>query len=395
MRAADVLRLAARNAWRGRMRAVLTALSVAIGVASVMLISSLGDSGCAMVEREIAKLGLSGITIYAARGDVSLAPQDAQTVIQRVPGAEEAQPLILEMGGYRIKNDSGSMLLWGVDAGVERVLSVELLHGRMPSRADVAQKRNVAVVDEELAIAQYRRTNIVGKKIVLTAAEHAETFEIIGVIRSQKDGVNQIVGGILPQFAYVPYSTLGELRGDRTLSQIAVRCAENADTEKVGKQASAALARHNHRPNAYQSENLSGHVARLRGIAGLVALLVSAIAAISLAVAGLGIMNTMLAVTRERRREIGIMMAIGARRRDISRCFVVESAIVAGIGGVLGAALGVLGSYAITSALGMPGIFSPLKFLLVECCAVLCGVAFAWIPARRAARYDPIVMLRD
>ena len=118
-------------------------------------------------------------------------------------------------------------------------------------------------------------------------------------------------------------------------------------------------------------------MARLRGIAGLVALLVSAIAAISLAVAGLGIMNTMLAATRERRREIGIMMAIGARRRDISRCFVVESAIVAGIGGVLGATLGVLGSYAITSALGMPGIFSPLKFLLVECCAVLCGVALA------------------
>ena len=92
----------------------------------------------------------------------------------------------------------------------------------------------LAVVDEELAIAQYRRTNIVGKKIVLTAAEHAETFEIIGVIRSQKDGVNQIVGGILPQFAYVPYSTLGELRGDRTLSQIAVRCAENAAARSSG-----------------------------------------------------------------------------------------------------------------------------------------------------------------
>lgn len=395
MRLRDVFFISAHNAWRGRTRAALTAISVAIGVASVMLISSLGDSGCAVIERELSKLGLNGITVYASRSGVDLTLSDVKAIAQNVPEVEDAQPLIIEMGGYRIKNDQGSILLWGVDTDIEQVITIDLLHGRMPNRADIAQKKNVVVVDADLALSQYKRTNIVGKEIILTTSDNAEPFEIIGVIRSQKDGINQMVGGIIPQFAYVPYSTLGEFRACNALSQIAIQCAPDADTEKVGEEASQALSRMNHRPDSYRSENMTGHVGRLRSIAGLVALLISAIAAISLAVAGLGIMNTMLAATTERRREIGIMMAIGAKRRDIACCFMAESALVAGIGGAIGAILGIGLSFFITSALGMPNVFSPMKFIIAEAVAILCGVVFAVIPSRRAAKLDPIMTLRE
>ena len=133
----------------------------------------------------------------------------------------------------------------------------------------------------------------------------------------------------------------------------------------------------------------------LKSIANLVTLLISAIAAISLGVAGLGIINTMISNTVERRKEIGICMAVGAKRRDISICFLTEAVIISCAGGTVGAIAGAGLFFIITRLLGTAFMISPVKILVAEAVSVICGVVFSVIPARRASRLDPIEALRN
>lgn len=393
----DVLRISTANAIRGRVRALLTALSIAIGVSSVMLISTLGDSGTMVINGELDKLGINGITLYANKstGAEDLQVADAMKIEESVPEIESAQPLVIEMGSYRLKNKQGSIVLWGVDANIQEILGVEILYGRMPNASDVKFSKNVVVIDQALAQKNYKRDNIVGKNIVICSAGNIAKFEVVGIIRSQKDGINQIVGGAIPEFAYMPYTTLNNLRSATNISQIAIKCRDNSIAEEAGNHAVEVLSRYHNKPGGYGSENVSGHVDKLKNIAGLVALLISAIAAISLCVAGLGIMNTMLASTAERRKEIGICMAIGAKRRDIAICFLTESALISAAGGTVGALIGLGISALVTTIFHMPNAFSISKILIAESVSIFCGIIFAVIPALRASKLDPIVVLRD
>ncbi len=389
----DILRLSAFNARRAKSRAILTALSICVGVSSVMLISTLGDSGSALISNEIDKIGMSGITVYSKKADIYLEEDYIKVISKNVPSALEVQPLIIESGNYYIKNQKGNTVIWGVDSNVSNVISLELLYGRLPTNADISQKSKVAVVDTEFANSIYNRTNIVGKEIILTVANVSERFEIIGVVASQKDGINQMFGGIMPHFIYVPYKTLAMIRGKNTISQIAVKSNSTAENDKVGEQAVATLSRVSGLDNAFGYENINTHITRFKGISSIVALLISAIAAISLIVAGLGIMNTMLASTNERREEIGVMMAIGAKRCDIAYCFMTESAIISSVGGTVGAISGIALSLAITTMFNMPTVISLGKLFFVVLLSLLCGIIFSLIPAYRASRLNPVEIL--
>ena len=159
----DVLYLSACNAWRDRARTILTALSICIGVASVILISTLGDSGCAVVTKEVEKLGISGITLYSQKESVELKNSDIKTLSKSFGATSSVQPLIIEIGKYKIKGGEYDALLWGVGDCVDKIIGFELIFGRNFTKSDIAQSKKVAIVDRELAIEKYKRENIVGK----------------------------------------------------------------------------------------------------------------------------------------------------------------------------------------------------------------------------------------
>lgn len=392
----DVFHIAASNARRSRARAWLTGLSIAIGVSSVMLISSLGDSGQKVITNELDKLGINGITVYSTNTEINpLTAEDAEYLENTMPEVACALPLVIEYGSYRLKNIQGNTVVWGVDSEIDRVLDIELLHGRLPNRTDIQFGGNVAVIDDALAQKTYQRDNVVGKSIMVGVGGATERFEIIGVIRSQQDGINQMVGGMIPDFMYIPYTTANRMRSSSEVSQIAIKCASGFSSDTAGQKAAEVLGRSKHITDGYATENMTGHVNNLKSIAGLVALLLSAVAAISLCVGGLGIMNTMLSSTAERKKEIGICMAIGAKRSDIAICFLTESALVSAIGGSIGALIGLGLSWLISVVLGMPTAFSLQKLLIAEAVSIFCGIIFAVIPAVRASKLDPIVALRD
>jgi putative ABC transport system permease protein len=188
---------------------------------------------------------------------------------------------------------------------------------------------------------------------------------------------------------------LNSIRNSNSITQIAIKCADNVLPEEIGKKTTDFLSRSKDSPDGYSSENITGYVDNLKSIANIVAILISAIAAISLGVAGLGIINTTLSSVVERRKEIGICMAVGAKPMDISTCFLTEAIIISVVGGTVGAISGVGLSMLVTSILNMQSVISLNKILAAEIVSVLCGSIFSVIPARLASRLDPIAALRD
>jgi len=204
-----------------------------------------------------------------------------------------------------------------------------------------------------------------------------------------------MLDGVLPQFIYMPYTTLGALRGRETISEITIRCTSAAENDKAGELAVATLSRVSGLKDTFGFENINTHISRFKNISSMITLLISAIAAISLFVAGLGIMNTMLASTGERKKEIGIMMAVGARQRDIAMCFMTESAIISGIGGLSGTLLGILLLLIATGIAGMQPVISVYKLIFIFLVSIMAGVIFAILPSYRASKLNPVDILHE
>lgn len=388
----DILKISAINAFRGKTRTVLTILSITIGIASVLLVSSIGSTGERLVINEIEKMGLEGISIYKQSSEVSqgLRAEDIDKLRRRFKEITAATPIVMEMGNFRFSSVAGSAVFIGVGEESTHVYNIKVLHGRIPTKADMKAKRRIAVVDNELAEKTYGRTNVVGKHIKIAIGENSEDFEIIAVIKSQKDGINQMFGNNLPDFIYLPYTTLNDLRNSEEISQITLKTSKNVENGEIY----ATYLNRISGKNEYITENISSKMDEVKSITGLISLLITTIAAISLCVAGIGIMNSMFSSCVERRKEIGVCMAIGASFSDILLCFLCEAIIISIIGGAIGAAIGILCGSFVSSLISIDFSINLKTFLIAEIISVAFGIVFSLLPAIKAARLDPIVALR-
>ncbi len=389
----NVLLFAIQSTLRGKTRVFLTVIAISVSVGSILLIRILGETGVSTVNRELDKIGFDSLAVFGSNETSKLAKEDVSIIKENVSVVSAASPVVMEYGGYKLKGSNGTAVFWGVDADVTSVLDIQILFGRIFDKNDVNSFKNNAIIDAELAKRLYHRENIVGKKIVLNVCGTDKTFEIIGVVSPQKDALNQLAGGAIPDFIYLPYSTLNQMRGKNDITQIAVRCYNQNDFPKAEEQIIKLLERSKN--GEYQAENVAEYVNGFRSATSLVGLIIAAIAAISLCVSGLGIMNAMLAAVNERKKEIGICMAIGATQKDIMKCFLCEGAIISAIGGVLGGLVGGGLSYVLLSRFFSVVDFNYNLFFQIEVLTVMLGIVFSVIPAMRASKLDPIKSLRN
>lgn len=389
----DIVRLSYLNIFRQKTRNFLNISAVAIGVSSVLLVSSLGTGGEKIINTELQKLGLRGISVFQNQNPNSapLYAEDAASLEKRFDQIEKTLPIVLETGKLKFNKITSDAVLFGVGENPESVYRVTLLYGRTPNYSDINNKKRVVVIDDELAEKAYRRKNVVGKTITIKFNERSEKFSVIGVIRSQKDGINQFLGNGLPDFVYLPYSTLNELRNKNCLSQIALSCSDEYNSD--GSEFAKYLSKIKSAPGSYSSKNLSTKVDEIKGISKLVSSVMSAIAAISLIVAGIGIMNAMFSATAERKREIGILMAIGAKEDNILLCFLFEAVIIIFFGGALGTSFAFFILSTISNTFSISLMFELKTFLIIEALSFFCGILFSIIPAVKASKLSPISAL--
>lgn len=381
--------------FRSRTRSLLTMAGIAVGVFSVVLVSTVGTVGTAQVSATLVTMGVDTLLVQAADNSVTvtITDQDAATV-RRVDGVNDVMPLMASMTEAKMIGRRLDCYVWGVDRSADRLISLEAKHGRLINNSDSAAGLKVCVIDEQFAKKSYGRSNVVGKTLSLFLGGKYHEFEIIGVAHSGLSSLQGMLSNIMPGFMYIPISTMQQLTGRTTYDKLAVKLDDmNTDTPVVAA-VQEALNRTNGTTDAYIVNNLLSQKSQLEDILGIVTTALSLVAGISLAVSGISVMTTMLMSVSERTREIGIKKSIGASNRDICREFLSEAVLLTMTGSAAGIAAGLLISGVGCLIAGIPFQVNWLMIGLAAAASGAVGAVFGAYPAYKASSLDPVEALR-
>ena len=378
---------------RGGIKSKLSVLAISVGIFSVCLISALGDTAAYEINERVAETGLGGITVYPGSSGKKLIDEQIMDDLSGIPGLKALTPFIYKTGKAECCGLSKSTAFIGVNEKIFDIFNMNLLYGKGFSETQIASCEKVAVVDDEFAMETYKRENIVGKRVTFVISGQSQEFTVIGVIRSQKQGLENMMQVSFPNVVYIPYTSLNEITGDSKADKIAISCFSPESEDLVANKVVKMLKQINQ--ISYKYENINGYINDFKETVSLVKIFIKAVAAISLGVGGIGIMNSMLYTVDTRKRDIGIYMALGEGRKSILARFLAEATIVCLIGGVLGIVMTVAMLSGINTFIELSLKLSWGTMAIAVTSSALCGVIFGLLPAERASRLDPIDIISE
>lgn len=387
----ESIRVALEGIMVSKLRSFLTTLGIVIGIAAVIAVVAIGQGGRAVLMSEMEKIGTNIFAIYVDwRSNKQITGRefdlsDVAMIKDKVPGVTRLSPHSQIMGDIRGPKDKKYARITGVTSDYPYIRNFNMKKGRFFTEEDNAGKRRVAVIDEDLAGQVFGRAEALGSKINLGNTP----FLVVGVVAKEESalGFNENPS------VYIPIQVWRVMFNDQvqTLEGSAV---SKEKVEETMNQAVKLLERRHREPGKYASFSMEQEMQTANKITGIMTLIIGAIAGISLFVGGIGVMNIMLVSVTERTREIGIRMALGARRRDILVQFLIEAVMLCLLGGVIGMALGIGGAYLIAKIAKWPPLVSWWTALLAFAFSAAIGVVFGILPANKAARLNPIEALR-
>ena len=385
-----------RGLIRKKGRSALTLSGIAVGVASVIIIRAISATGTVAVGQELDSLGMNGLSITAQSSttvDTALRNEDLE-LLRSLPEVESATPIVIDVTHAVGDLEECQSVLWGIDSGSESLISLEVLYGRPLSRRDVFCGSNVCLIDLATARAFFGRENPVGKSVGISVGNTQDTYEVVGIIQANSGLLQNVLNEYIPTLIYLPYTNLQKMTGSTALTQIAVQVGEEKDLDGTARRIEEVLSRQKGIAQAVRADNLSKQRDRLNRMLSIVSLVLTAIAGISLVVAGIGITTVMLVSVHERTREIGIKKSIGATHWQIMKEFLMEALILSCIGGLSGVLLGSAVCLGAGLFSGISVLLSPRNILLSFLSAVVIGAVFGVYPARKASRLRPVEALR-
>ena len=399
----STLHTALRALRRNSLRTFLTMLGIIIGVAAVIALVSIGNGAKARVEAEIASLGQNVLLVLAGevqRGGASmgygsagtLTKADFQAIRREITGVTGATPEVRTPAQVAYGNQNISTTVIGVSAEYLEVRSWPLDSGASFTDSDIRSSAKVVLLGQTAATNLFGPANPVGKTIRIRGAP----FRVLGLLSAK--GLS-MVGQDQDDIVLMPYtSAMVRLTGSTVFRAFLVKVEDATLLSDVQNQISALL-RQRHHINAGRDDDFLVRTQQelsttATATSHVLTLLLGSIAGVSLVVGGIGIMNIMLVSVTERTREIGLRLAVGARRRDILRQFLIEAMAVGIVGGLLGILLGGVSARLAAAQLGWAATVSAGAVLTAFGCSAGIGVFFGYYPARKAARLDPIGALR-
>lgn len=388
----EILRTGIRCLLGSRLRSLLTITGIAVGVMAVVVVSSIGEIGKSSINSELSGMGMDSLVVSVRSGASVALTESELDKIKALDNVGNAMPLMSMVTEGEIKNSRISCMVWGVNEDADSVIDLEVLCGRLLNRGDIAQKSLVCVIDEAIAAEQYKRANIIGKSITLTIGGKPVEFEIVGVVKNGVNTLQNMLGGFIPDFVYIPYSVMREQSGKASFDQITVKLGDNAQSASAAAEVKKILSAENSK-NEYSVDDLLSQKEKMNNILSIATAALSAVAGISLIVSGISTMTVMLVSVSERTREIGIKKSIGASRAVIMTEFLFESLLITFIGSVIGILAGAIVSATIGAAAGNISINWSIcgAILLIS---LTIGGGFGVYPAFKAAALKPVDALR-
>ncbi len=383
------------NIFRSKTRSLLTMSGIAVGVFAVVLISTVGAAGTAEVSSTLLTMGVDTLLVQAADSTVSatLTDNDVKETA-KIEGVSDVMPLMASVTEAKMIDRRLDAYVWGVDKSADKLISLEAAHGRLINNSDTAARAKVCVIDEAFALESYGRSNIVGKKLKMFLGGKYHEFEIVGIAKSGLSSLQNMLSNIMPNFMYVPITTMQSLCGRTSYDKLAVKLSDPDADAAIVRRVTDRLDELHECKDGYKCNNLLSQKGQLDEILSIVTTALSLVAGISLVVSGISVMTTMMMSVGERTREIGIKKAIGAKRRDICAEFLSESVIMTLIGSAAGIALGLSVSFAGCAIAGAPFVVNVKSLLISAGAAAAIGALFGAYPAVKAAGMKPAEALR-
>ena len=387
----EYFRISLRNMMRHRLRTILTMIGIVVGTCAVIAIYSVGNGGREQILESFESLGFSGVIVTAPSG-YEFQSRDVSNLEYGIEEVESVMPLIYQAVKIGIEGVSMSTTALGVGNNAIALSVAGAAYGRGFSSSEIYSAAKVCMIDREIANQLYHRENVVGREVLLSIGGREEKFRIIGVVSKEDTLIGSLLGEAA-QFVYVPYTTNFELTGNTGFEAFLMSVTDNNSAELTAKKVIRLLEMQSDRSGFYY-ENLSKQQDTISSVIHTVTVIISAIAAISLIVGGVGVMTVMLVAVNERKQEIGIKKAIGATNTNIMVEFVTEAVTLTVLGGLMGTILGYLLSLVAKPILGIQSNFD----INIAICALLfcagIGIIFSVYPAKKAAQLNPIDCLK-
>ncbi len=397
----NILIMAFRAIRRNVMRSVLTILGIVIGVSAVVALFTIGQGATAQVQTEIGAMGENLLMVHPGAGrrpgtPSAAAPRfeldDADAILREVSGIEHVAPVSSASALAVSGNANWATSVTGTTASYLPCRGYKIDRGRTFETGEETSGKGVCLIGTTTASKLFDADEPLGERIRVGKA----SCVIIGILASKGQSA---MGQDQDDVIIVPIRFLmRRLAGNQNVASISVTVEEGRSTSAVRAQIQTLMRERRRIPSGaednFRVDDLQEIATAISQTTSVMTGLLTAIAAVSLLVGGIGIMNIMLVSVTERTREIGIRLAIGAFRSDVLRQFLVESAVLSGFGGLIGLVLGIGGAWLATRSLGMPFVPSlPIAFVAFMF-SLLVGVIFGFLPARRASRFNPIEALR-
>lgn len=384
-----------------KLRTFLTMLGMLIGISAVIMILGLGEGLKGFINDQFATIGKGTIMINAVSYDQeALLTRDDVEMLREIPQVKDVMQMHSGYGALvpNYKKEDKQVMLYGIPYEIEKVQSMNILHGRMFTQQDETLKSNVVIVEDNFARIMFNKsdpTYALGKTIDMTVGGSMHQFEIVGIAKSQYPSAapaNMIVPIIYGPFATVDqYIMDGQLKSE----QVYVVIDSNYEASEYSKPIRKILEKRHGIEGAYMVTSLLEATKATDDIVSKLNLFTSIVASVSLLVGGIGIMNIMLVTVRERTREIGVRKALGATDKQILTQFLIEALILTLLGGVSGLLLGYIGSVLIAGALNIKATLTAGMIIFAVGTSSVIGIIFGVYPAYKAAQLDPVEALRE
>jgi len=383
--------VALRALVRNKMRSILTSIGIIIGISSVILMIGLGNSARVSIREKINKYGINSLRIDSRKK--LLTKTDMMNLKESIHHIKYISPVIRRRGSaVRYRENNMISTVYGAREDMIRIKDREINDGRFFSEDEINSRSKVAVIGTTVIKELFKGRNPIGEKILIGNLQ----LKVIGVIREAGPGFSKID---FDNLIIMPYTTaMIRLYNQRGFTKMDISTHSGKMIEPAEDLIRKYLRQRHSIPDGWDDDFViltnKEKMKMAKTISDALTLLLAGIASISLFVGGIGIMNIMIVSVTERTREIGIRMAIGAKKRDILFQFLIEAIFLSFGGGIIGISAGIGLYYLITYLIKWPFIFSLSSVLISVIFATVVGVFFGFYPARKAADLKPIDALK-
>lgn len=385
----QAIKMAFESIWSNKMRSFLTTLGIIIGVAAVISLVSVVDSVTNMITNTLKDMGTNSITVMiTGQGTTKqLDLEDMMTFIKENPDLYDGVAPNVS-GKVTVKNGTENVntTLTGTTDTYQKVNNITVKEGRFLNEFDTEGRQKVAFLGSYVKKEIFGEEDAVGKQVKI----NGEVFDVIGVAEEKQGSVQSGSDDAI----FIPYTTAQRLVRDTKVSTYTIQGSSSEGMKQGKEKLSTFLKKQLGTQDAFIAISQDEILGQVNTITGTITTMLGGIAAISLIVGGIGIMNIMLVSVTERTREIGIRKAIGAKRRSILIQFLIESIVLSLIGGILGIGLGWAITKVIGAVINVETTISIGVILFSMGFSMVIGIFFGIYPANKASKLNPIDALR-